>query len=246
MYKQNIPVWILDPKQYIAASRQYCQDTNITRIIILSILQLIMLCISYKTNINLEDSSPLYYVSNSVPCCDFYTIQLKIEQHKKIKYNNAILHIVSSLYTSNENNNPLPDQRVTQSTATITSLYKKVDNRGILNASVYCYLKHITFDLYLMLLTKLNHSNMTQEEKERATKNYMNNQTRQDLDHGALYFYLRTCKGPEYSIPFDWLTLAKFLVAFSVKMCFAFSILAKQLKNNKKTVMVYKYPITFW
>ncbi len=83
--------------------------------------------------------------------------------------------MVSSLYTSNENNNLLPDQRIAQSIATVTSLYKKVDNRGILNASVYCYLKHITFDLYLVLLTKLNYSNMTQEEKERATKNYINN-----------------------------------------------------------------------
>ena len=166
-------------------------------------------------------------------------------REKKV-HDDKTLHMLSALGAGDPNSENGGDTRVAKTQAQQAELDDLADSEGVVNTGIYRFLKHGTFDPRLCILTELNHREMTREQRAQAAKTRKNNWTNHDMDHGASMFFCRTRDGPQYGIPVDRLTLAKYLCAFSVKMRYALGILADNIREKQKTVMVFEYPMPLW
>jgi hypothetical protein len=238
--ERGIRLYLLDPAQFATLGRVHVWSPAICQTMLPPILKMILLRIGYETLLDLQNGSPPSRVGDSVPRCDLYTIQLGMERWEKKFHDQRTLPYLPTIVASEDEPPDEPEEPSPLKEG------PEVDQDGGVQAGVYRYLKHGTFDPRLTVLTQLNHRSMTAAQKAKASKSRVNNWTGVDMDHGASFFFRKTCDGPQYSVPYDRLGLAKYLVSFSVKMRYALGVIATNIRNKEKTCLVFEYPMPLW
>ena len=244
-YENGVKLYMLEPKNYASCGRLGDWSAELCARMMPPLLNMLQLRLGYETEIDLENGET-ERVGKSIPPCNFYTVQLEMSPLEKRLHDTMTLHMLSGLGVGDPNGRGGGDSRVASTSAQQSGLEDAIESEGIIHAGVHRYLKHGTMDPRLCILTEMNHKEMTHEEKVKAAKGRRNNWTSVDIDHGASMFFLRTRDGPHYGIPSDRINLAKYLCGFSVKMRYAFGILAKNIAEGEKTVMVFEYPMPLW
>ncbi|TAQ83067.1 hypothetical protein B7494_g8609 [Chlorociboria aeruginascens] len=238
-YEKGTKLYLLDPKQYSATGRHNLWSSYVCQLMMPPILHMILLRIGYETELTLEDRQ-VHRVGETVPRCDLYAIQLEMGQREKKEHDGRTLHMLGRMGMGETSQDAV---RIANTSA---SQALGIESETLVNSAIYRYIKHATLDPRMALMTELNHSNMTKEQKLQASKTRVNNWTGVDLDHGASYFFTRTRAGPEYGIPLDRVTMARYLASYSVKTRFALQIIAENIEKKEKTILVFEFPMCLW
>ena len=244
-HAKGIKLYILDPRNYAAAGRRNKWTSQITRLMMPPILRLLMLTIGYETRIDLQDGRPPVLVGQTIPKCDFYTIQVQMNPREKREHDQRTLHLLSKIGNSKPADKT-KGKRPATTTAEREGLVENTSEEGNINAGVYRALKIGTFDPRLLKIVELVNSEMTKAEKKAMAKTRVNSWTGKDPDHGASYTYIQTRAGPEYGVPTDRLSLAKYMTGMAAKIRVAFGILAENLEKGLKTILVFEFPLPLW